>query len=64
MYWFPDIESARALERFWSESPHSRNDDSGPAGNRDQPIPPVAAKPLVDEPTKDDVATGCAEAPR
>ena len=46
MYWFQDIESARALARLWSESPHP------PCGD---------GAPLIDEPAMDDVAPGSHE---
>jgi hypothetical protein len=64
MYWFQDIESARALARLCSDSPHPPRDDDAPQGNPDQLTPPVAAAPLVDEPATDDVAAGRAETPR
>jgi hypothetical protein len=56
MYWFQDIESARALARLWSESPHPPCDDGAPQ----LPLP-VAAAPLIDEPAMDDVAPGSRE---
>ena len=61
MYWFQDIESARALARLWSESPHPPCSDGVPQGNPDQLPPPDAAAPLVDEPAMDDVAPGSHE---
>ena len=61
MYWFQDIESARALARLWSESPHPLCDDGVPQSNPDQLPLPVAAAPLIDEPAMDDVAPGSPE---
>jgi hypothetical protein len=46
MYWFQDIESARALARLWSESPQPPRDD---------------AAPLIDELAVDDVTSGSNE---
>jgi hypothetical protein len=54
MYWFQDIESARALARLWSESPNPPCDDGALQGNPDQLPPPVAAEPINDEPTMDE----------
>jgi len=51
MYWFQDIESARALARLWSESPHPPGDDGAPQGNPDQLTPPVAAESAANEAT-------------
>jgi hypothetical protein len=64
MYWFQDIESAQALARLWSESPHPPCDDGAPQGNPDQLTPPVAAEPLIDQPATDDVAAGRTEGRR
>jgi hypothetical protein len=64
MAWFQDIESARALARLSSESPHPPCDDGAPQGNPDQLPPPVAAEPLIDQLATDDVAAGRAETPR
>ena len=61
MYWFQDIESARALARLWSESPHPPRDDGAPQGNPQRLSLPVAAAPLIDEPAMDDVAPGSRE---
>ena len=57
MYWFPDIESARAL-RLCSDSPHPLCGDGAPQSNPDQLPLPVAAAPLIDEPAMDDVVPG------
>jgi hypothetical protein len=46
MYWFQDIESARALARLYSESPRLPCDD---------------AAPLIDQPAVDDIASGSHE---
>jgi hypothetical protein len=54
MYWFQDIESARALARLYSKSPHLPCDDGA------LPLP-VAAAQLIDEPAMDDVAPGSRE---
>jgi hypothetical protein len=61
MYWFPDIESARALARLYSASPHPLCGDGVPPRNRDRLPLPVAAAPFVDEPAMDDVAPGSRE---
>jgi hypothetical protein len=61
MYWFLDIESARALARLWSESPHPPRDDGAPQSNPDQLPLPVAAALLIDEPAMDDLAPGSHE---
>jgi hypothetical protein len=47
MYWFQDIESARALARLYSESPHPPCGDGVPQNNADQLLQPVAAEPLI-----------------
>jgi hypothetical protein len=54
MYWFQDIESARALARLFSESPHPPCGDAVPQSNPDQLPQPVAAEPLIDESAADD----------
>jgi hypothetical protein len=56
MYWFQDIESARALARLYSAPPHPLCGDGVPQSNPDRLPPPVAATPLIDEPAMDDVA--------
>jgi len=56
MYWFQDIESARALARLYGKSPHQPCDDGAPQ----LPLPD-AAGPLIDEPAMDDVAPGSRE---
>ena len=56
MYWFQDVESARALARLYSKSPHLPCNDGAPQ----LPLP-VAAAPLIDEPAIDDVAPGSRE---
>jgi hypothetical protein len=58
MYWFQDIESARALARLYSASPHPLCDDGVPQSNPVRLSLPVAAAPLIDEPAVDDVAPG------
>jgi hypothetical protein len=64
MYWFQDIESARALARLWSESPHPRYDDAAPQGNPDQLTPGIATEPLIDLLATDHGAAGRAGTPR
>jgi hypothetical protein len=61
MYWFQDIESARALARLYSESPQSRCGDDVPPRNPDHLPRPVAAAPFIDEHAMDDVAPGSHE---
>ena len=61
MYWFQDIESAHALARLYSASPHPPCGDGVPQSNPDQPPQPVAGAPLIDEPAMDDVAPGSRE---
>ncbi len=53
MFWFLDIESARALARLCSDSPHTACGNGDPQSNPD-PLPlPVAAAPLIDDPAVD-----------
>ncbi len=63
MYWFQDIESARAVARLYSKSPHLPCRDGVPQDDPDELRPP-AAEPLIDQPTTNDVAAGRTEAPR
>ena len=61
MYWFQEIESARALARLWSESPHPPRDDGAPQSNPDQ-LPLLAyAGALTPLYALDDVAPGSHE---
>jgi hypothetical protein len=59
--WFPDIESARALARVHSASPHPQCGDGVPQSNPDLLPLSVAAAPLIDEPAMDNVAPGSRE---
>jgi hypothetical protein len=61
MYWFQDIESARALARLYNEPPHPPGGDGVPQSDPDQLSLPVAATPLIDQPAMDDVAPGSHE---
>jgi hypothetical protein len=61
MYWFPDIESARALARVYSASPHPQCGDGVPQSNPDRLPLSVAAAPLIDDPAMDDDAPGSRE---
>jgi hypothetical protein len=58
MYWLQDFESARALARLWSGSPHPTRDDRARQGDPDELTLPVAADPLIDPPATDDGAAG------
>src|SRR5260221_11674059 len=54
MYWFQDIESARALARLYSASPPALCGDGVPQSDADRlPLPGTAAPP-IDEPAMDD----------
>jgi hypothetical protein len=61
MYWFQDIESARALARLFSKSPHPPCGDGVPHINPDQLPLPVIPEPLMDEPAMDDAMPGSHE---
>jgi hypothetical protein len=54
MFWFQDLESARALARLCSESPHMPCGDAVPQSHPDLLPLPGPAAPLIDAPDVDD----------
>jgi hypothetical protein len=61
MYWFQDMESARALGRLYSKPAHLSCGDGVPQGDPDHLPASVSAEPLIDEPSIDDAAPGSDE---
>jgi hypothetical protein len=55
MYWFQDIESARALARLWSASPNPLCEDGVPQSNPDEP----AMDDVAGEAHEDATVTPC-----